>query len=148
MFPLEMFTVNRSSSFGATRITYEISRSQSNNFASRACRDSGSIFPAPIYSEARSRYSLGMTTSPPTVDPGSDKRAKGIRVRGTLLILFGLGILVWPVIAVVSAFMYPTPDGNTLIEVMALIGLPLLGFCLLLIGMGIENLVRARRLSR
>ena len=89
-----------------------------------------------------------MTTSPPTVDPGSDMRAKGIRVRGTLLILFGLAILVWPVIAVVSAFMYPTPDGNTLIEVMALIGLPLLGFCLLLIGMGIENLVRARRLSR
>lgn len=89
-----------------------------------------------------------MTINPPSVNPENGARAKGLRIRGVILIIAGLGILVWPVIAVVSAFMYPTPDGNTIIEVMALIGIPLLGLCLLLVGMGIENLVRARRLTR
>ncbi|MFM6981592.1 MAG: hypothetical protein ACKOWP_02315 [Microbacteriaceae bacterium] len=73
---------------------------------------------------------------------------KRMRIRGTVQILLGLGILVWPAVVVVSAFMYPSSNGNTSVELIALIGLPLLGLCLLLVGIGIENLVRARRLSR
>lgn len=78
----------------------------------------------------------------------SRKRACGLRIRGTLFLLIGLGILAWATIAIVSAFMYPTPSGNAMVEVLALIGLPLLGACLLLIGIGIGNLVKARKLSR
>lgn len=55
MFPLEMFTVNRSSSFGATRITYEIFRARPNNFASRACRDISFYFLGDIYFEPDSQ---------------------------------------------------------------------------------------------
>lgn len=81
-------------------------------------------------------------------EPLSGLRAKSLRIRGTVQIVVGLGILVWPAIAVVSAFMYPSPDGNTVIEMMALIGLPLLALTLLLVGIGIGNIVRASRLSR
>ena len=89
-----------------------------------------------------------MTMNQPTVGPGNIKSVKALRRRGWIQIVLAIGILAWPAIAAISAFMYPSPSGNALIEVLALIGLPLLGLFLLLVGLGIENLFRARKLSR
>ena len=113
-------------------------RTQPNNLASRACRESASILVFTIYNELLGGWPVFVNTD------DHEEREKSEPQRGYST----ARILAWTTIAVVSALIYPSPDGNTIIEMIALIGLPLLGGCLLLIGVGIERLVRARRLSR
>ena len=89
-----------------------------------------------------------MTTNQPAVESESIARAAKLRRRGWIQIVLGIGLFAVPAGAFVNAFVNPSPSANALVEVLALIGLPLLMLCLLLVGMGIENVFRARKLSR